>query len=207
MNQKELKIITNFLFEAGVLKRQKDRGPTLAGLNEEDATSLAGHTMRSCIIAYFLAQMENTDPQKSVTLCLFHDIHETRTTDLHKVAAKYIKTQEAEKKALLDQTKALPDKIKKDIRKIWQESEGRKTPEAIVAKDADWLEQALSAREYISFGYMGMQDWINNVRTALETDSAKNLLKVIEKSDLNEWYQGIKKMTYKKLKKKKVKKK
>jgi len=205
MNQKELKAITNLLFESGMLKRQKDVGMNLAGVNK-DATSVAGHTMRSCLIAYFLAQMEGVDPQRTISLCLFHDIHETRTTDLHKVAARYINTKEAEKKAFLDQTKTLPSQIKKDVRKTWQEMEDRKTPEAVIAKDADWLEQALSAREYINIGYKGMQDWIDNVNKALETDSAKQLLKEIEKSDLNDWYAGVKKMTYKKLIKKPRKK-
>jgi hypothetical protein len=61
---------------------------------------------------------------------------------------------------------------------------------------------ALSAREYLCLGYKGMQDWINNVKKALETKSAKKLLKVIEKSDINDWWQGLKKMTYRKLKRK-----
>jgi len=206
VNQKELKEITNLFFETGMLKRQKEVGSYFAGV-DADSTTIAGHTMRTCLIAYFLAQLEKVDAEKCVMMCLFHDLPETRITDLHKVASKYINAREVEKKALLDQTKDLPVNIKKQIRDLWDEMEKRNTPEGVVAKDADWLEHAISAREYVNLGYKGMQDWIDNVRKALETKSAKELLKVIEKSDLNDWYKDLKKMTYKKLKKKPKKKK
>lgn len=206
MKQQDYKTIVNLFFEAGLLKRQKDLGMAFAGITS-DATTIAGHTMRACLIAYFLAIMEEANPETCIMMCLIHDMPETRIMDLHKVAARYIKVKEAEKKALLDQTKNLPREIKNDFRKLYDEMEKRNTIEGVVAKDADWLEQALSAREFVNLGYKGMQNWVDNVRTALETNSAKELLKIIEKSDLNDWYQGLKKMTYKKLKKKKLKKK
>jgi len=61
---------------------------------------------------------------------------------------------------------------------------------------------ALTAREYLCLGYQGMKHWINNVKRVLETKSAKKLFNVIERTEINDWWQGLKKMTYKKLKRK-----
>lgn len=78
----------------------------------------------------------------------------------------------------------------------------RNTKEGIIAKDADWLEQAIQAKVYMETGYKGAEDIINNVGAALETDSAKEILAEIRKNPdfLNSWWQGLKKMTYQKLK-------
>lgn len=206
MNKKDLKTIANLFFEAGNLKRQQEGGAPFAGINS-DATNIASHVARVCLIAYFLAKLEGADAKQCLAICLFHDFPETRVMDLHKVASRYINTKEAEKQALYDQTKNLPIEMKNEIRSLWLESENRETLEGIVAKDADWLEHAVSAREYVNLGYLGMQRWIDNVRAALETNPAKKLLKIIEKSDLNDWYLGLQKMTYEKLKKKSVKRK
>lgn len=198
MNQKQIKEITNFFFELGMLKRQKHLGFALAGVSN-DLRSLADHTARAAIIAYILADLEKADPEKTALICLVHDFPEMRIGDHHKVSARYLKTKPAERKAFLEQTKNLPEKTKKNWRRYNLEMEERKTAEGVIAKDADWLEQALSAREYILQGYPAAQNWIDNVRKALETASAKELLKEIEKADPTGWWQGLKKMTYRKL--------
>ncbi|RJR31407.1 HD domain-containing protein [Candidatus Parcubacteria bacterium] len=203
MDKKNYKIIANFFFEMGMLKRQREEGPAMAGIMS-DATSIADHSMRAALIAYFLGMLENADAKECALMCLFHDLPETRTLDLHKVAARYIDTREAEREAFNEQIYNLPEKLKNQLKYYWEATEKRNTKEGIIAKDADWLEHAVSAREYIVLGYKGMQNWIDNVKKALETDSAKKLLAIIEKSDLNDWYSGLKRMTYKKIKGKNV---
>ncbi|MDZ7798741.1 MAG: HD domain-containing protein [Patescibacteria group bacterium] len=200
MNQKQSKKITDFFFELGMLKRQKHCGFALAGVSN-NLRSLADHTARAAVMAYILAELEGVNPEKTATICLIHDFPEMRIGDHHKIASRYLKTKPAEKQAFLEQTKDLPEKVKKTWRKYHQELEKRNTLEGVVAKDADWLEQAVSAREYIAEGHKAAQNWIDNVRKALETQSAKKLLKEIEKIDPSNWWQGLKKMTYKKLKK------
>ncbi|MFA5070405.1 MAG: HD domain-containing protein [Patescibacteria group bacterium] len=193
------KKIADFFFELGLLKRQKHTGPLLAGVN--DLTSLADHTVRTATIAYLLADLENVNPEKTCIMCLIHDFPEIRTGDHHKVSARYIDTGPAEKKAFLEQISALPNKTRDTWLKLYHEKNKRNTKEGVIAQDADWLETAVSAKEFIEQGYPAMQNWIDNVRKALETPSAKEILKVIEKSSSTDWWQGLKKMTYKKLKK------
>jgi putative hydrolase of HD superfamily len=197
MNQNQLKKIADFFFELGMLKRQKHYGQTLAGVKEVD--SLADHTVRAAAIAYILADLEEANPEKTCLMCLVHDFPEMRVGDHHKVSARYLKVEAAEKKAFLDQLKPLPKKTKEVWLKLYQEKIERNTREGIVAQDADWLETAISAREFICQGYPALQNWIDNVKKALETQSAKELLKIIEKSEPTDWWQGLKKMTYKKL--------
>jgi len=198
--KKDLKKISNFLFELGMLIREKHRGYLLTGL--ENPKSVAEHSWRSAIIAYVLAVLEKADPEKCALMNLIHDFPEARIGDHHKVSARYFSTREIERKVFENQMKNLPEKLSEKFKKLYQEKSERKTKEGIIAQDADWLEMALTAKEYLCLGYKGMQDWINNVKKALETKSAKKLLKVIEKSDINDWWQGLKKMTYRKLKRK-----
>jgi len=75
------------------------------------------------------------------------------------------------------------------------------TKEGIIAKDADWLEQAFQAKEYVDTGYPAAKNWIDNVAAAVETESAKKIIAKMRKTEFTEWYKGLKRMTYKKLKK------
>ncbi len=196
--------ITNLFFEWGVLSRMDRSGPALAQIDNPD--SLADHTVRTALIAFVLAEMEGADPYKTAVMALIHDLGEIRVGDQNKVSARYLKMGNAEQKAFLDQIKILPGNVKKAWRKLYQENEERTSWEGVIARDADWLENAVSSKEYISKGYKSMQDWIDNIKKALETDSAKKLLAEIEKTEPTDWWKGLKKMTHKKLPKTKINK-
>lgn len=189
--------LTNLLFELSMLKRQKHSGFALAGARDLD--SLADHTVRAALIGYILAELEGVNPEKVAVMLLIHDIPECRVGDHHKVSARYLEIKDAEHQAFCDQLKCLPESIASRWLKLYNQKSKRTTGEGIVAQDADWLETALSAREFESLGYKGLRKWIENVRQALETESARRLLKEIEKQEVYDWWKGLKKMTYHKL--------
>lgn len=191
------KNITNFFFELGVLKRIMRSGWMIAGV--KDTGTLGEHTARASLIGMVLAELEGSDSEKVAAILLTHDIAEIRIGDQHKVAARYYDNSDAEQKAYEDQIVNLPQSLQEKFLQYRREFERRDTKEGVVAKDADWLEAAVTAREYITQGYTGCQNWIYNVKKALETESAKKLLAEIEKSDPNDWWQNLKKMTYEKL--------
>jgi len=199
MKKDVLKNISKFFAEIGNLARIKRTGPILAGV--KDPENLAEHVARASQIAYILACLEGADPERTAAILLFHDNAETRVGDQHKIASRYFDIGKAENKAFKEQISGLPDKVKKRISVLWKEYEERETKESIVAKDADWLEAAIEAKELVEQGHEGMENWIDNVKKMLQTDSAKQLLKYIEEKDdfLNSWWQGLNKMTYKKL--------
>lgn len=191
--------LVKFFSEMGHMKRVKHNGWLMAGVKEPD--TLAEHSFRTAIIGYFLAELEGADPEKAACMCLFHDIAESRVGDQNKVGARYFSIKEAEDTAYQEQISMFSDKLQKKLQNYRDEYETRKTKEGIVAKDADWLETAMTAKEYLEQGYAGAQDWIGNIEIALETNSAKEILELVKKGDFtNSWWQGLKKMTYKKLK-------
>ncbi|HAM88574.1 MAG: Metal dependent phosphohydrolase [Candidatus Falkowbacteria bacterium GW2011_GWC2_38_22] len=193
-----IKKIVNFIFELSQLKRQVHAGWLKIGIKQP--VSVAEHVFRAAQIGYILAEMEgDTDPEKVVTILIIHDNAETRIGDQDKVAARYYSNKEAEIKAFTEQTELLSDKIQKKWKAYFNEYENRTTKEGIIAKDADWLEQAFQAKEYVDCGYKAAQNWIDNVAKAVETESAKKIIAEMQKTEFTEWFDGLKKMTHKKL--------
>ena len=74
------------------------------------------------------------------------------------------------------------------------ELEARKTKEAIVAKDADYLECFIQAKEYYDIGYREVKDWMKNTRNAMKTKSAKKLADRAAKMSAHAWWTGLKKL-------------
>jgi len=194
-----IKNIVNFIFELNQLKLLKHSGWKFAGVKNSD--SVAEHTWRAAQIGYILAVMEgDANPETVVSIILIHDNPETRIGDQNKVSARYYSNNKAEANAFTDQLKNLGQEIEQKWQSYFKEFEQRKTKEGIIAKDADWLEQAFQAKEYLDQGYQAAEDWINNVSEAIETKSAKQLIQEMKRTKFTDWWQGLKKMTYKKLK-------
>ena len=192
--------IVNFIFELSQLKR-KTSGWLLAGISTQNSPSIAEHTLRAAQIGYILAEMEGVNPEKVASILLIHDNTEARTGDQHKVSARYFTKKSAEELAFKEQISQLGKPIEEKWIKYFYEFENRNTKEGIVAKDADWLETAFQAKEYLDIGYSSTQNWIDNVEKALETNSAKRILAEMKNCKSTDWWKNLKKMTYTKLSK------
>lgn len=194
----DVKKIVNFVFELSQLKRQRHSGFQLAGVKNPD--TVAEHSLRAAQVGYILAIMEgDADPEKVATMLIIHDNAETRVGDQHKVAARYFSSKQAQNQVTQDQLASLGETIQETWSGYWREYENRNTKEGVVAKDADWLELAFQAKEYVDLGFSGAQEWIDNVERALETNSAKKILAQMKETKFTEWFNGFKKMTYTKL--------
>lgn len=184
-------MVLDFFFELGQLKRVKRSGWWLAGV--KDPETVAEHSFRTAAIGYVLAKLEKADDKKVLLMCLFNDLHEARLNDLHKVGHKYIEFKPIETAAFSEQMKMLPTEVADELMQVFAQFQSQSSKEAIIARDADLLENALQAREYQKQGY-DTQNWIDNIRTILKTERALKLLKEIEKSDPNSWWKGLKKI-------------
>ena len=182
--------LVQFLFETGHLKNVDRSGWWLLG--NKDPESVAEHSFRCTILGYILAKLENVDASKVIMMCLFHDVHETRTNDLHKVVQKYIKQEEAGDKATEDQLKPLKDSIGKEISDVLGELTNQESRESVVAKDADILECAMQAREYQVQGYEAAVDWLDRADSKLKCESARKILALLKVSDPGEWWKKLK---------------
>ncbi|MFQ5686658.1 MAG: HD domain-containing protein, partial [Candidatus Scalindua sp.] len=152
----------------------------------------AEHSFRCTIIGYLLARSEKVDVFKVIMMCLFHDVHEARTNDLHKIAQKYINLEEAGAKVTHEQLELLKGSVGNEVEDILSDLANQESRESIVAEDADILECAMQAREYQVQGYEDAVDWIESAKGRLRCESSKKLLSIIEHSDPNEWWKKLK---------------
>lgn len=189
-----MKEIVNLLFETGQLRKIVRSGWWLAGIKHPE--TVAEHSHRAAILTYFLAKLENVNVEKCIMMTLFHDLPETRINDIHKVGQRYLhEHSNAESEALREQMSNLNIDLSHDIVESFNDYEAKESPEANVARDADLIEAALTAKEYIEQGHKSAQDWINNVRKVIKTDSAKQMLDIIENTNSTDWWKNLKKIS------------
>lgn len=153
-----------------------------------DFANLADHHMRVIWIALVLQKMEGRgNTEKIMKMALVHDIAESRTGDVHYISRQY--TKRDEKKAVKDIFKNTL--LEKEMSQLWHEYEMRKTIEAKIVKDADWLDVDLEIQEQKAAGKLHMKAWDDNrkiIHSRLYTKSAKKLWQSIKKSDPVDWY-------------------
>ena len=162
----------SYIFEAGMLKRARRTGWWIAGI--DDPESIAEHSFRTAIIGAVLAAMEGADPARVALLCVLHDTQETRTGDIPHIGRRYLDAAD-NRTVTADQVADCPDSVANVIAAAIAEYEEGSTPAALVARDADKLECLVQAVEYRHQGYPEVQQWIDNCRAALKTESALQL--------------------------------
>lgn len=93
--------IVKFIHEVGSLKLLPRSGWLKIGIKCPE--SVAEHSFRTAIIAFLLAieSGEKEKAFKSAFCALIHDIHESRTMDLHNIAKRYVKVDEEKLKSEL----------------------------------------------------------------------------------------------------------
>lgn len=184
---KKLKNIVNLLFEIGILNKTPRSGFHFLGSGQQ---SVAEHINRVVYIGYTLAMLEkNVDCSKIMKMCLFHDLGESRTSDLNYVHQKY--NQPDEYKAIKDIAGTLS--FGQDIVKVINEYKKGKTKEAILARDADQLEFLLSLKEEVDTGNKRAETWIPSVSKRLKGEIAKEIAEEILQTDSDEWWFSDKK--------------
>lgn len=117
-------------------------------------------------------------------MALFHDIPEARTGDANFINKFYSKQKEA--KACQDQTKNIP--AGKEIKLLLGEFNRGKTKEAIVAKDADTLDQLFLEKEILNEKSEDFVKWHEFSTRKLKTKSAKNLAKTLKTYNSMQWF-------------------
>src|SRR6056297_635275 len=107
----------DFLFEVGMLRKTPRTGYQFLGSGREN---VAEHSFRVAIIGHVLARRAGADAGRTVSMCLFHDVHEARTGDFNYVNRIY-NTSNAE----LALTHALEGTgLREEVLEMWEELEG-----------------------------------------------------------------------------------
>jgi putative hydrolase of HD superfamily len=187
MNPKD---VLSFFFEMGQLSRVKREGWRLLGI--ESPESVAEHSLRAAQIGWVLAKLEGyANPHEVAAILIFHDIGEARVGDIHKLANRYISVDEAA--AVREQTSRLGD-AGQQVFELWDNIESRSTQAGVIAKDADLLELAVRAREYIVQGFSDAQEWFEAAQARVQTASAKQLISELATASPTAWWHGLKKI-------------
>lgn len=189
------KKIAEFLYEVGTM-RKLPRMHRQTLLSDDMTDNIATHSYRVAMIGYFLAKQEGADPMKVAMMCLLHDIEEVRTGDHNWVHKRYVKIYNEE--IVNDQLGNLPFP---DFAEFAHEYEKRESKEAIIAKDADMLDQVLLLKEYDWQGNKEAKIWLLGKGKDkgkgcaqiqyLKTESAKKLGKTIFEMNPSDWWNNI----------------
>jgi putative hydrolase of HD superfamily len=177
-----MKHIANLLFEAKILKEIPRSGYHFLGSGRE---SVAEHSFMIGFIAFVMARMEpSVDALKLISMCLVHDLPESRTGDLNYVQKKYVHADE--KKAVRDLIKDIP--FGDTIRDLIEEFNEGKTMEARLARDADQLSFIIELKTLSDTGRKGPEDWLPIVTGRLTTDTGKRIAESISRTSWDEWW-------------------
>ena len=169
-------------------------------LTDDTSDTIAAHSFRTAIIAWFLAKKEKVDPYKAVMMALIHDMAEARTGDHNWVHKRYVKIFDD-----MIYEEQLGDLPYADLKELVDEYQKRKSKEAIIAKQADLLDQILILREYEWQGNKEAPLWLygntfkagqkikgkENKIKSLTLKSARDLGKEIYNTPPSEWWQHI----------------
>ncbi len=182
----DLREIVRFIFELGQLRQEARHGWLRIYENPE---SVAEHTQRAACLGYLLAHREGFgDPNLVATMILFHDMHEVRTGDADLVQKKYLNVDE--ERAASEQSDAL-GAAGQAILQMWREVDEQSTRAGVIAKDAEVLEMAFTARELVVRGNADAQKWIDDSIPRMKTESGQELLAIVNGSDPCEWWKRI----------------
>jgi len=177
-----MKEIANLLFEAKMLKNIPRSGYPFLGSGKE---SVAEHSFSTVFIAYVMSQMENNvDALKLMTMCLVHDLPESRTGDLNYVNKKY--TSADEDKAIYDATRNLS--FGHSLAELTREFSSGESIEAKLARDADQLSFILELKALSDIGYDPPKKWLKIILKRLETKTGKKISKSIMNTKWDAWW-------------------
>lgn len=180
-NMKNLNFIADFIFEMGTLRNMR-RMHTQVIPSSND--TIASHSFRTAIIGYLLADLEGVNKDKVLKLALFHDMAETRTGDANFIHHFYV--EQKEKLVYQDQCKNINSG--EGIKRLLDELNEGKTKEAIVAKDADTLDQLFLEKEVLNEKPEDFLKWHEFSVKKLKTKFAKQLAQTLKNRNPMQWF-------------------
>ena len=173
--------LADFLFEAGMLRKTPRTGYQFLGSGAEN---VAEHSFRAAVIGFVLASRAGADPQKTMAMCLFHDLHEARTGDFNYVNKLY---------NACDARRALADALAGTglsgaVLPLFDELEAAATPEALLAQDADQIDLIANLKEELDRGNRYAAAWIEAAMARLRTETGRKLAAAVATTDHAEWW-------------------
>ncbi len=173
--------LADFCYEIGMLRKSPRTGYQFLGSGAEN---VAEHSFRTAVIGYVLAKLAGANLERTVLMCLFHDLHEARTGDFNYVSKRYNSSE---------RTQALRDCVAgtglgDDLLELWEELEQTRTLEAELAQDADQLDFIANLKEEQDLGNPYAAKWMQSALQRLRTEPGKQLAQAINNTDHTDWW-------------------
>lgn len=181
--ESRLERLADFINEAGMLRHTPRSGYAFLGSGREN---VAEHSYRVSVLGYVLARLSGLDPSRVTFLCLFHDLHEARTGDFNYVNHRY--NQCRARQALEDAVDGTG--LESDVLPLWDELADGRSPEAVLAHDADQLDLICNLKAELDKGNSFAGEWITSALQRLQSPAARQLAEVIARTDHNRWWYG-----------------
>ena len=140
-------VILDFFKNALNLKNISRQG-WIDKLSIDHPESVADHSYSMAIMGMVISDLENYDSEKMLKMILLHDLAESKIGDFTPEQITQDKKEQIENKAYDEIINTLPDTIKLQYGKIWEEYQKQESPESIIIHQIDKLEMVLQAKMY-----------------------------------------------------------
>jgi putative hydrolase of HD superfamily len=145
-------MILNFFKTAANLKNISRQG-WIDKLSLDSPESVADHSYSMAIMGMVISDLENYNSEKILKMVLLHDLAESKIGDYTPDQISKEKKKELENKAFFEIVRNLPDSVRTQYLKIWQEYQENNSPESKIVHQIDRLEMVLQAKLYQKEGY------------------------------------------------------
>jgi len=177
-----MKDIANLLFEAAHLKRTPRSGFNFLGAGRE---SVAEHTFCALFIAWVMTRLETgVDALHLMSMCLVHDLPESRIGDINYVQKQYVTADEISAMNHMGGNTPLGS----DISDLVCEFNKGETREARLAKDADQISLIIELKTLADIGFKPPHKWLPYVLKRLQTKTGKQIAEAIAQTDWDTWW-------------------
>ena len=140
-------MILDFFKTAANLKNISRQG-WIDKLSLDSTESVADHSYSMAIMSMVISDLENYNSEKILKMVLLHDLAESKIGDYTPNQISKEKKKELENKAFFEIVKNLPDSVRTQYLKIWQEYQENNSPESKIVHQIDRLEMVLQAKLY-----------------------------------------------------------
>jgi len=145
-------MILNFFKTAANLKNISRQG-WIDKLSLDSSESVADHSYSMAIMSMVISDLENYNSEKILKMVLLHDLAESKIGDYAPDQISKEKKKELENKAFFEIVRDLPESVRTQYLKIWQEYQENNSPESKIVHQIDRLEMALQAKLYQKEGH------------------------------------------------------
>ncbi len=122
-------------------------------LSLDNPESVADHSYSMAVMSMVISDLENYDSEKILKMVLLHDLAESKIGDFTPEQISNEKKSKLENNTFNEIIKNLPDLIKSQYLKIWQEYQENTSPESKIVHQIDRLEMTLQAKIYQKDGH------------------------------------------------------